>query len=309
MGLSERWENERRSGVHNIYARRDAGLSRCAEDTFFSMQPRTISVLGCGWLGFPLAAALARAGHTVRGSTTSPEKMDRLAEVGVTPHRIVLGATAAGDLEEFFDAEVLVVAVPPSASDTAYPAVIEAVRYAAEADGAQWVIFTSSTSVYPNLDRVVTESDAGAEEGLPLRRHGADVLAAERVLWGSTRFDTTVLRLAGLYGYDRHPARSLAGRQNIQDGEAPVNLVHRDDVIGVVEAVLARDARGATFNVCADAHPARTRLYPAVAERLGLEPPTFADAEAGSFKIVSIRRLKDRLGYTFRYPDPMQPAP
>jgi 3-hydroxyisobutyrate dehydrogenase-like beta-hydroxyacid dehydrogenase len=29
-----------------------------------------ISILGCGWLGFPLAKALLKDGFTVKGSTT-----------------------------------------------------------------------------------------------------------------------------------------------------------------------------------------------------------------------------------------------
>lgn len=273
------------------------------------MPPRTISVLGCGWLGLPLAASLARAGHTVRGSTTSETRFDDLAACGVEPHRIVVGETVEGEHAAFFESDVLLFTLPPSAAGVPYPDVAAAVRRVAEAKGGGWVIMTSSTSVYPNLDRVVTEADAGAEEGLPLRRSGEAVLAAERVFWGSRHFDTTVLRLAGLYGYDRHPARSLAGRKDLSRGDAPANLVHRDDVIRAIEAVLGRDARGATFNVCADRHPTRRRLYSAVAERLGLEPPTYAEDTGAGFKIVSNRRLKERLDFTFRYSDPMEPAP
>jgi nucleoside-diphosphate-sugar epimerase len=274
------------------------------------MKALTISILGCGWLGLPLAATLAGRGHTVYGSTTSPEKLDQIAGVGARPHRIVLGEEVEGeDLGLFFSSDVLVFCVPPSRGEPEYPTQAKAVRRAAEAGGTGWVLMTSSTSVYPNLDAVVTESDAGAREGMPLKRNGSAVLAAERVFWGSTAFDTTVLRLAGLYGYGRHPARYFAGKRDLAGGEAPVNLVHRDDVIGAVEAVLERDARGATFNVCADHHPTRRRLYPAEAERLGLTPPVFDGAEAEGYKIVSNAKLRSRLGFAFAYPDPMTPAP
>ena len=274
------------------------------------MKLRTISVLGCGWLGLPLAEALARTGHTVRGSTTSAEKLGRLETGGIYPHRLVLGDEVEGDeVDAFFGSDVLIFCVPPSGSDAAYPVVANAVRRAAEAGGTGWLLMTSSTSVYPDLDGVVTESDAGAHEGMPLRRNGADVLAAERVFYGATAFDTTILRLAGLYGYGRHPARYFAGRQHIAGGEAPVNLVHRDDVIGATATVLEHEARGATFNVCADHHPTRRRLYTTCAERFGLEPPVFDGLEAEGYKIVSNRRIKERIGYSFAYPDPMTPAP
>lgn len=32
---------------------------------------KNITILGAGWLGFPLAVALQKAGHTVKASTTS----------------------------------------------------------------------------------------------------------------------------------------------------------------------------------------------------------------------------------------------
>lgn len=274
------------------------------------MKLRRISVLGCGWLGLPLAEGLVRQGHTVHGSTTSREKLTQLAAAGIRSHRLVLGDDLDGDdLDAFFACDVLVFCVPPSSGETAYPDVVSAVRRAAEAAGTGWVLMTSSTSVYPDLDGVVTESDAGAHEGVVLRRNGADVLAAERVFYAATAFDTTVLRLAGLYGYGRHPGRYFAGKQGLAGGEAPVNLVHRDDVIGVVAAVLEHEARGATFNVCADHHPTRRRIYSDYAERFGLEPPVFNGAEAEGYKIVSNHRLKERLDYTFAYPDPMRPAP
>jgi nucleoside-diphosphate-sugar epimerase len=246
----------------------------------------------------------------VHGSTTTPDKLERLETAGARPHRIVVGEEVEGEgLDAFFGTDVLVFCVPPSSDGPAYPERAKAVRRAAEAGGIGWVVMTSSTSVYPDLDAVVTESDAGAREGMPLRRNGPDVLAAERVLWGSTAFDTTILRLAGLYGYGRHPAHYFAGKRDLQGGEAPVNLVHRDDVIGVIETVLEQDARGVTFNVCADHHPTRRRIYPVAAERLGIDPPSFDGVEAEGYKIVSNRKVRERLGYAFAYPDPMTPAP
>ncbi|MEM1043831.1 MAG: SDR family oxidoreductase [Bacteroidota bacterium] len=272
------------------------------------MTLRTVSVLGCGWLGLPLAERLVQRGLTVRGSTTSPGKLDRLAEAGIVPHRIAVTESVEGeDLAAFFGADVLVVTVPPSKGGASYPAVFRAIRSAAETHGTGWVVMMSSTSVYPNLDRVVTEADAGARDGLPLRRAGAPILEAERVLQASEQFDATVLRLAGLYGGDRHPARVLAGRTGIAGGDAPVNLVHRDDAVGAALFVLERGVRGEAVNVCADEHPARQHLYPAVARALGLDPPTFEDGMGDGFKVVSNEKLR-RLGFAFHRPDPMEAA-
>jgi 3-hydroxyisobutyrate dehydrogenase-like beta-hydroxyacid dehydrogenase len=44
-----------------------------------------ISILGCGWLGFPLGKYLVEKGHFVKGSTTSESKIALLSKVGIEP--------------------------------------------------------------------------------------------------------------------------------------------------------------------------------------------------------------------------------
>lgn len=278
------------------------------------MTPRTVSILGCGWMGLPLGAHLVRQGYRVKGSTTTPEKQAQIAEAGITPYLLRLEPDLAGPaVDDFFEADVLFLNVPPGRRapdvEATFRARMEAVRAALAGAPVGLVLFASSTSVYPDLNRVVTEEDAGGD----IRASGAVLLETERMLMQAPGFATTVLRFAGLYGYDRRPGRFLAGRREVANGAAPVNLVHRDDCIAIVAALLEQDVRGAVLNACADEHPSRRRFYTQAAAWLGLDPPQFvtedaADA-AASFKIVSNRRLKERLGYRFRHPDPMQPAP
>ena len=47
-----------------------------------------VSILGCGWLGIPLAKALLKKGLLVKGSTTTVEKISLLKSFGVEPHLI-----------------------------------------------------------------------------------------------------------------------------------------------------------------------------------------------------------------------------
>ena len=42
-----------------------------------------ISILGCGWLGLPLAKSLLKKKHELKTSTTSPEKMEKLENLGL----------------------------------------------------------------------------------------------------------------------------------------------------------------------------------------------------------------------------------
>ena len=272
-----------------------------------------ISILGCGWLGLPLGRSLAEAGHVVCGSTTSPAKRGALAEAGLAPHLVQLptapGGAAATRPPGFWNADVLLVAVPPPGGvpdrAAASRAQMDAVASAAARAGVPWLVACSSTGVYPALGRAVAEADAGPRPGAPLRSGGAAAWAAERALRAHDAFETTVLRLAGLYGPGRRPGRFLAGRTDLPGGASPVNLVHQADVIAAVHRLLqqapgAPALRSETVNLCADEHPARSVFYPDQARRLGLVPPTFAPEDASRGNIVQNERAKARLGLRFR---------
>ena len=276
------------------------------------MAEKTISILGCGWLGRALGARLVQRGYRVNGATTSPEQLPRLAEDGISPYHLTLDPWVHGDqVRDFFRADVLVLALPlqPQRSDVdAYfgeqiQAVVDELHYGA----VYFVVFASCTSVYAKMNGAVVEGDACRFR--PWSLEGCALLDAERRLMRVTHFDTTVLRLAELYGYDRQPGRPTAGSTEQEHGATPLNLVHRDDAVAVVEAVIAQDVRHEVFNVCADEHPTRQAVATRAAQRLGLDPPAFADDAAGPFCLASNQKLKARLGYHFRYPNPLDDAP
>ena len=253
-----------------------------------------VSVVGCGWLGLPLAAALAADGHEVRGTTTTPAKLERIRAAGVTPHLVRLAPGPEGDVEGLWDVDLLVVTVPPRDGDAWLKRLDALLDTARERHGVRRFLFTSSTSVYAERGEVVDEADATP----PASERGRRMRAAEERFLGGPGA-ALVLRLGGLYGEDREPARSLAGRRDVAGGDAPVNLVHRVDVVGVVQGLLSRDVRSGTFNIVADEHPTKRVFYASRAATLGLEPPQFSDEPARS-KIVSNRKIKDVLAYTFR---------
>ena len=73
-----------------------------------------ISILGCGWLGLPLAQTLLGRGYIVKGSTTREEKLATLEERGITPYLIRFSPQINDDYQaDFFDSEVLIVNIPP----------------------------------------------------------------------------------------------------------------------------------------------------------------------------------------------------
>lgn len=274
-------------------------------------EPLTVLVLGCGWLGLTLARSLVAAGHHVLGTTTSPENLPSLAAAGIEPYLLRLGADFGAASEELLLhllrlADVLVLNVPPrAAANGAYPSLLRPVHRAVAAAGTRHVLFVSSTSVYPNEPRVMREADA-----VSTRDAASDVLRAEgHFVPRYGQWKSTVVRLGGLIGPDRAPGRFLAGRRELAQGNAPVNLVHLTDAVGVLLAIIEHNAWGHTFNVCAEQHPARRDFYPAAASYLALEPPTFKEEKGVSGKTIDSSLVRSLLPYQFQHDDVLAALP
>lgn len=267
---------------------------------------RSLSICGCGWLGWPLARRLLGAGHPVAGSTTSPEKLPLLERDGIAAHRLRLAPEPEGDVADLLASDILVVSIPPGGRDAEsgarYEQEMEAFARAAGEHGVQRAIFISSTSVYGDADGDVVDEETPAE---PSRASGHSVLEGERS-WQRHVPQTTVLRSAGQYGPGRWPGRWFAGRKDVPDGDRRVNMVHLDDLVGAVLAVIDQDMWGETFNVCAREHPTRAAFYTAAARSRDLDPPTFRSGGADTGKVVSAERLHEVLGYEWIHPDPLQ---
>ncbi|MEN0005947.1 MAG: SDR family oxidoreductase [Bacteroidota bacterium] len=269
------------------------------------MKVKRISILGCGWLGLAVGKALAQEDFTVKGSTTSKEKLALLEAEGIQAFQIKVNDRLEGeDLDAFFDSEVLLLNIPPGRRspdvEERYPRQVQLVLDAAKGT-IKHIIFISSTSVYPNTNGVVTEDTPLA----PVTASGKALVAAEGLVWEAYAKQASVLRMAGLAGGEREPGRFFAGKTDLANGAVPVNFVHQDDCVGVIRAVLAQACWGETFNICADLHPLKNDFYPARAKLKGFVVPTYSSATATpSFKVVGNSKVKRVLGYTFIYGDP-----
>ncbi len=268
----------------------------------------TISILGCGWLGLPLAERLRDKGHHIKGSTTSNEKLQVLKGKKIEPYLLKLSPELDCDnCSNFWDADVLVLNIPPGRGrnniEEYHKKQIKAIVTEVKKSPIEFVVFISSTSVYPKKAGIVSEDDT--ENGNASRSSGNALLEAEKILQRESEFETTIIRFGGLYGHDRHPVKYLAGRKNLNKGNAPVNLIHQEDCINIIQQVIEDKIKGKVFNGVSDGHPPRKMYYPTIAKVLDLEPPTFEDDETEDYKIVSNRKLKTILDYKFRHPNPM----
>ncbi|MGB5463544.1 MAG: NAD(P)-binding domain-containing protein, partial [Aureibaculum sp.] len=112
---------------------------------------KEISILGCGWLGEPLARKLIESGYAIKGSTTTATKINRLSSLGIKAFLIDLGELN-NSVADFLDAEVLIIAIPSKNIDGFRKLILQI-----EKSRVQNIIFISSTSVYENSNDIVTE--------------------------------------------------------------------------------------------------------------------------------------------------------
>lgn len=270
------------------------------------MKKETITILGCGWLGLPLAQALVKEGYSVKGSTTREEKLEALHDAGVEPWLVRLDPEVNGDdIVAFLQSDTLIVNIPPLRRDDIVEYHIEQFSSLIDALGqspVRSVLLVSSTSVYPALNREVTEEDAVDPESLA----GQALLLVEEMLMQESGFQTTVLRFGGLIGYDRNPAKYLASMSEIAHPDQPMNLIHRDDCIRIITEIIRLKQWGEVFNACSPLHPMRKEYYGRAAEIAGLPAiPLSQSVEMAPYKVVNSEKLISALHYQFLYPDPV----
>jgi len=257
-----------------------------------------ISILGCGWYGTALAKTLVNAGYHVKGSTTSPQKLEALGAEGIAPYLVNFLPGDENYDAGFFNCDVLLIAIPPkskSGEGANYIYKIQRIISTAKQQGVKDAIFISSTGVYADLNNEVNENIAPQ----PNTEAGKILLAAEDLFRADTSFKTTIIRFAGLIGPGRDPGRFFAGKKDIPNGRAPVNLIHLDDCIGLSMAIIDMQIYGYLFNACSPDHPARAAFYTQASINSGMETPIFI-SELKEWKIVKSTNVEPILGYRFK---------
>jgi nucleoside-diphosphate-sugar epimerase len=104
-------------------------------------------------------------------------------------------------------------------------------------------------------------------------------------------------------GYDRKPGNFFPVGKKIPNPDGYVNMIHRDDCIGIITKIIKKEIWDETFNACADTHPTRREFYTSAAIELGKDTPKFEESNLSEYKIVSNQKLKTILDYQFKYPN------
>ena len=239
-----------------------------------------ISILGCGWLGLPLARQLVQQGHQIKGSTTSQEKIEVMKSIGIIPYLIKL-TEEEPQWVDFLKTDVLVITIPIKE--------IKPFKYLIKTLASTVkIIYTSSTAIYLPSKEPINEKNA-LDTQHPL-------LAIEQVIRNSGN-PSTIIRLAGLFDQRRHPGRWFANKV-LTHPDGPVNLIHLDDCLGIIDKIITDQVWNEIFNACANEHPSRKDFYSRASRALGSPPPQINEQKT-SIKIIDNRWIKKKLDFSF----------
>lgn len=256
--------------------------------------------MGCGWLGLPLASSFIAGGYSVHGSTTSKEKIDPLKKEGIVPFLISFHEDVIkGDISGFLqNVELLVVNIPPKLrreNSENYVKKIALLHGEVKKNTIKKIIFISSTSVYGDVGGEVTEETVPE----PNTESGKQLLAAERLFTEDKNLKTTIIRFGGLIGPNRHPVTMLSGKKDLSNGNAPVNLIHLDDCIGIIKAVFQNSWWNELINGVYPYHPSKQTYYTEQARKRDLQIPGYKEDSVKKGKIVMPKVLLSVKNYKF----------
>lgn len=176
--------------------------------------------------------------------------------------------------------------------------------------GAGTLIFTSSTSVYPQDGGVLVDESSPTQNA---SERGQVLLEAEERL--RTAADAArrwfILRLAGIYGPGRqHVLEQVRRGELAGQGRHRLNIAHRDDIVSAIWAAFAAPStvQNEIFNVADDAPAPKGEVAAWLATRIGAPPPRFTgEPFAGRRavtpdRVIANARLKQRLGWRPKFP-------
>ncbi len=281
------------------------------------LTPMRVLIVGCGYVGLPLGQALAAQGHSVVGIRRSGAADAELGAAGIEP--VHLDITRPDEFEKLngpFDWVVNTVASTRGGGPDDYRQVY--------LDGTRnllaWLagqpprkfVYTSSTSVYGQNDASLVKESSPTE---PEATTAKVLLETEALLLAAARdqrFPAVILRVAGIYGPDRgHLFKQYLNNEAKIPGQGLrfLNMIHRDDLVGILVAALQNGRPGEIYNAVDNEPVAQIHFFRWLSETLGKWMPPFGPDESETDrkrgltnKKISNRKLTMELGYRFKHP-------
>ncbi len=286
-----------------------------------SLRDKRLVIFGCGYVGSAVARAALGAGAQVEALTRNPAKAAALRALGLS--KVVVAELSSSDWHAQiaggpdFAVNCVSAGGGPDGYRRSYVAGMQSILAWAASGSAPVgsLVYTSSTSVYPQGEGAVVDESASAEGGTP---NGRTIRESELLLQNAPADAVHrhfILRLAGIYGPDRHHLLDqLRSGATALDGSGAhhLNLAHRDDIVAAILACLGASPAVAdeVFNVADTAPALRGEVVRWMATRLGRPVPAFdgnTTARRGGLpmpdRVISSAKIRRMLGWRPQFPD------
>ena len=244
--------------------------------------------MGCGWLGLGLSKSFVDEGHVVHGSRQSNKGADFLERNGIRGFVVqVHEDEIIGDLSAFLaKVNCLFLTLPPGIRKNPKFNFITAIQQLVpyiQNSKVQQIVFTSSTSVFGPQQGLVTPHTTPKPES----ESGKQLLEVEKMLLSQRHFSTQIIRLGGLIGDDRQPVKQLAKLEIVHNPEAPINLIHKTDAIGLLRYLSEQAPWDKIYHGVVPWHPTKKDFYLHAAKQLKISSPKFGYEKEVATKVVS----------------------
>lgn len=262
-------------------------------------EPKSILIVGCGYVGRVAARLFHASGWQVTGVTRSGRPLEEPFPL------VACDITEPEQVAKLPRTDAVIDCVSSSHGDAAdYERVyFQGAKNLLEILKPSSFVFTSSTSVYSQSDEVLVDENSPVvpdrETSRILRRTEVLVLA----------HGGTVARLSGIYG----PGRSLYLRMFLEgtaviegDGGRFLNQIHRDDAASALFFMVTRSLSAGVYNV-SDDNPIRQRdLYQGLAEYFQKPLPPTGPINPNRKRAWTSKRVSNALlrstGWQCQYP-------
>ena len=263
------------------------------------MSQNKIGIIGCGWLGLPLAKEFVSNNYKVKGSTTTKEKLEILKNEGIDAYLIdVAENSISNSFESFlYELDILIVNIPPKIRKDANSNYSEKIKeLVKQANKVKNILFISSTSVYGSMQGKIDSNTIA----LPDSENGKEILKTENIIKNE---NNTILRFGGLIGNGRNPLKYLIQKEEILNSDAPINYIHLKDCIGIINTIINKEKWGKTYSAVAPFHPSKKEYYNTLCDIKKINRLNFSNKKTEINKEVNDKKIQDELGYDYKFSD------
>lgn len=269
-------------------------------------------VFGVGYSSTAFVEEVRDRFEWIGGTTRSTEKANALRKLGVEPFLFNGEAKGDGIAGALQRATHVLISIAPN--ETGDP-VLNHHGEDIACGKPDWTGYLSTVGVYGNHDGAWVDETTVCK---PVSRRSVQRVAAEEAwLKFAAEHDLPVqiFRLSGIYGPGRNTFENFKkgkARRLVKPGQV-FNRIHVADIASAMSLAMKRPVTR-VFNITDDEPAPPQDVVAFAAELLGVEPPPeipFETADLtpmarsfyGENKRVSNKRVKEELGYSFKYPN------